>query len=274
MARMAVLLIRASFVPPEERVYRIILEGTISGVIIGSSENKVAKAVNEICLVCICEVLSGCDRNVGCVKDVCGLFQITRPYWVDSGRPVLANDDPNNNAAFTRCASDSFCSARAVENYTSKYRKVNYDVIYLHPVRLGLLLLCEGGGELHEQVPQGSYSFLLAKDFWYLQQLSAPLAHNLCVGGSLVQERWKYSTCYPSYCGFAWSGLVCSSQSIVYGRLGVDPDCNGDGVVNCFDYFAIHHFGGFGCEDNLEENFKVKLQSCLEELQESDVDYS
>nr|CAD7194881.1 unnamed protein product [Timema douglasi] len=174
MARMAVLLIRASFVPPEERVYRIILEGTISGVIIGSSENKVAKAVNEICLVCICEVLSGCDRNVGCVKDVCGLFQITRPYWVDSGRPVLANDDPNNNAAFTRCASDSFCSARAVENYTSKYRK----------------------------------------------------------------------------------------------------DCNGDGVVNCFDYFAIHHFGGFGCEDNLEENFKVKLQSCLEELQESDVDYS
>nr|CAD7446251.1 unnamed protein product [Timema bartmani] len=144
------------------------------GIIIGSSEDKVSKTVNKICLGCICEAASDCDRSVGCVKDVCGLFKITRPYWVDSGRPVLTNDDPNDNAAFTRCVSEPFCAAKAVENYTAKYRK----------------------------------------------------------------------------------------------------DCNGDGVVNCFDYAAIHHLGGFGCDGNLEESFKVKLQSCLEEFQNSDSDYS
>nr|CAD7398470.1 unnamed protein product [Timema poppensis] len=169
---------------------------------LSSSGDNVAKTVNQICLGCICEAASDCDRSVGCVKDVCGLFKITRPYWVDSGRPVLANDDPNDDAAFTRCVSEPFCSAKAVENYMTKYRKV------LHPGYFTPPVPCPDG---------------------------VPPLPDLIVPGS---------------------------------------DCNGDGVVNCFDYAAIHHLGGFGCDGNVENSFKVKLQSCLEEFQESDFDYS
>lgn len=35
--------------------------------------------VTDVCLGCICEASSGCDRNLQCNGDTCGLFRIT---WV------------------------------------------------------------------------------------------------------------------------------------------------------------------------------------------------
>lgn len=52
--------------------------------------------VSEVCLGCICEAISSCDRNLKCEGDVCGMFRITWAYWADSGKPVLPGDNPND----------------------------------------------------------------------------------------------------------------------------------------------------------------------------------
>lgn len=49
--------------------------------------------VTDICLGCICEAVSGCDRTLKCSDGVCGLFAITWAYWADSGKPTLRGED-------------------------------------------------------------------------------------------------------------------------------------------------------------------------------------
>ena len=51
--------------------------------------------INDLCLGCICEATSYCNQTLRCEGDVCGLFKITKGYWIDAGKPVLANDDPS-----------------------------------------------------------------------------------------------------------------------------------------------------------------------------------
>lgn len=52
--------------------------------------------MSQVCLGCICEAVSNCQTSLKCEGDVCGVFRITQPYWVDAGKPVLLNDDPNS----------------------------------------------------------------------------------------------------------------------------------------------------------------------------------
>lgn len=52
--------------------------------------------VSELCLGCICEAISNCNRSLGCNGDVCGLFRITWAYWADAGKPVIAQDNADN----------------------------------------------------------------------------------------------------------------------------------------------------------------------------------
>lgn len=49
----------------------------------------------EKCLGCICEAASDCNQTIGCLGDYCGMFLVSRTYWVDAGAPVLIGDDPN-----------------------------------------------------------------------------------------------------------------------------------------------------------------------------------
>ena len=51
--------------------------------------------MSELCLGCICEAASNCNRSLGCDGDVCGLFRITWAYWADAGKPVIAQDNAN-----------------------------------------------------------------------------------------------------------------------------------------------------------------------------------
>ncbi|XP_045765838.1 lysozyme-like [Maniola jurtina] len=44
-------------------------------------------------------------------------------------------------------------------------------------------------------------------------------------------------------------------------RLG--QDCNGDGVVNCYDYMAIHRLGGYGCKKDLPLEYVNAFHQCV-----------
>lgn len=126
-------------------------------------QQQYAPPVSEICLGCICEAVSNCNQSLRCTGDVCGVFRITWPYWADAGKPVLAQDKPEDDGAYARCANEPYCAARAVQGYMAKYAQ----------------------------------------------------------------------------------------------------DCTGDGVVDCYDYAALHRLGGYGCRGNLDQAFQDKFSRCM-----------
>jgi hypothetical protein len=65
--------------------------------------------VSELCLGCICEAVSNCNRSLGCNGDVCGLFRITWAYWADAGKPVIAQDHPDNEGGEACLGSAVHC---------------------------------------------------------------------------------------------------------------------------------------------------------------------
>ncbi|XP_064535968.1 lysozyme-like [Drosophila montana] len=121
------------------------------------------KLLNEVCLGCLCDAVSGCNQTRYCGDGACGLFHITRAYWADGGSLTLNNDSPQAEEAFVNCVSDPYCAANTIQNYMRKFGQ----------------------------------------------------------------------------------------------------DCNGDDVVDCYDYAAIHRLGGFGCKGELTQQYKNSLDECL-----------
>ncbi|XP_026464344.1 lysozyme-like [Ctenocephalides felis] len=124
------------------------------------------KPVTEICLGCICEAISGCNRTLTCNGDVCGLFHITWAYWADGGKNTLGGDSPDSPQAYSNCVNDPYCAASTIQGYMLKYGQ----------------------------------------------------------------------------------------------------DCNGDGVINCYDHMAIHKLGGFGCRGPLPDKYKGTFDQCLSQV--------
>uniref|UniRef100_A0A0K8VCT2 lysozyme n=1 Tax=Bactrocera latifrons TaxID=174628 RepID=A0A0K8VCT2_BACLA len=79
------------------------------------------KPVTDICLGCICEAISGCNRTTTCTGGVCGLFRITWPYWSDGGKLTLNGESPDSETAYPNCVNDPYCAANTIQNYMTKY---------------------------------------------------------------------------------------------------------------------------------------------------------
>ncbi|CAH1972053.1 unnamed protein product [Acanthoscelides obtectus] len=79
--------------------------------------------VNQQCLGCICEGISACNTSSTCDGDVCGPFKITWAYWADAGKPTVGGESPEAATAYAHCASDTYCSALAVQGYMSKFQQ-------------------------------------------------------------------------------------------------------------------------------------------------------
>lgn len=151
-----------------DRLLSLVTATAVACALFGVTVGQEQGPVSEICLGCICEAASNCNRSLGCSGDVCGLFRITWAYWADAGKPVIAQDNPNAEGAYVRCATEPFCAASTVQGYMRRFGK----------------------------------------------------------------------------------------------------DCNGDGVVNCFDYAAIHRLGGYGCSGALDYNYQNKFMNCQRQVQQ------
>ncbi|XP_075209803.1 invertebrate-type lysozyme 3-like [Lycorma delicatula] len=86
-----------------------------------SGQISYVEPVTDICLGCICEAISNCNKSLTCEGDVCGIFRITWAYWADAGKPILLNDDPNSPGAYSRCVNDPVCAGNAVTNYMNRF---------------------------------------------------------------------------------------------------------------------------------------------------------
>ncbi|XP_014259832.1 uncharacterized protein LOC106672709 [Cimex lectularius] len=82
------------------------------------------RAIDDVCLQCICEGASGCNRKAdNCFENLCGRFRMTRLFWRDAGMPTLDTDTPRKRGAFVNCALDVNCSRRTVISYVNKYAR-------------------------------------------------------------------------------------------------------------------------------------------------------
>lgn len=89
-------------------------------LIMASSEAK--DMVDTNCLACLCEASTNCNASATCETPVpdnhlCGAFRISRPYWIDAGKPIIKNDSKAREGAFEECVNDLYCAADTVRKY-------------------------------------------------------------------------------------------------------------------------------------------------------------
>ncbi|XP_073979731.1 lysozyme 2-like isoform X2 [Rhodnius prolixus] len=77
--------------------------------------------VSELCLGCICEAASNCNRTLQCNGDVCGIFRITWAYWADANKPTLDLDNASDPGAYARCVNEPKCAANTVVSYMNRF---------------------------------------------------------------------------------------------------------------------------------------------------------
>ncbi|XP_054267729.1 lysozyme-like isoform X1 [Macrosteles quadrilineatus] len=87
-----------------------------------TEDPPISESLSDLCLGCICEIMSGCNLTRGCEEGDCGMFRITKLYWIDAGMPVLNGVNPHQPQAFESCARDPECAASTVKGYMSKCR--------------------------------------------------------------------------------------------------------------------------------------------------------
>ncbi|XP_049771471.1 invertebrate-type lysozyme 6-like [Schistocerca cancellata] len=90
---------------------------------IPASSTNVTRPTFDSCFGCICEASSQCNPKLGCNNGVCGLFQITKPYWLDAGSPIVPGTSPDAEDAFERCTTHTFCALETVQLYMARYGK-------------------------------------------------------------------------------------------------------------------------------------------------------
>ncbi|XP_058819470.1 lysozyme 2-like [Topomyia yanbarensis] len=79
--------------------------------------------LNSSCFRCICEASTGCSNRLQCGQGYCGPFSISRAYWIDAGKVVKAQDDPNRWGAYEDCANQYDCATHIMTQYMEKYGK-------------------------------------------------------------------------------------------------------------------------------------------------------
>ncbi|XP_037973282.2 invertebrate-type lysozyme 3 isoform X1 [Plutella xylostella] len=56
---------------------------------------------------------------------------------------------------------------------------------------------------------------------------------------------------------------ACAAQTVQGYMSRFGQDCNGDGVINCYDHMAIHKKGGYGCSGDLPFEYVNVFNQCI-----------
>ena len=107
--------------------------------------------VTELCMGCLCEASTDCNRNFQCDGRYCGMFRISVPYWRDAGSPVKKGDNATTIAGKRRLyvpVNRSMCP-------NVKLCLTALSCFSVRALRDGPTLRRAHGAGIHGQVPQG-----------------------------------------------------------------------------------------------------------------------
>lgn len=106
--------------------WQLVLPVCVFGVFVfwtTGSTGQFIPNLNTACLNCLCYVSTMCDMANGCVGGYCGPYNISKVYWVDAGKVVLPDDDPERNHAWEDCARSYPCAQRMIRGYLQRFGK-------------------------------------------------------------------------------------------------------------------------------------------------------
>uniref|UniRef100_A0A1Y1MF21 lysozyme n=1 Tax=Photinus pyralis TaxID=7054 RepID=A0A1Y1MF21_PHOPY len=89
---------------------------------IGILCEKMDTPVSISCINCIAHASSAQNFNKTCT-DSCGVFRVSKDYWIEAGMPMV-NRIPNSHPkAFEKCANSPICGYHLVQLYMQKFKK-------------------------------------------------------------------------------------------------------------------------------------------------------
>ncbi|KRF98111.1 uncharacterized protein Dwil_GK27471 [Drosophila willistoni] len=75
-------------------------------------------------------------------------------------------------------------------------------------------------------------------------------------GDTLDNETQAFENCC--------NDVFCAGDTIQGYMRTFKQDCNGDGVIDCYDFGAIHTLGPYGCKGEVPQWYGSKLRRCIE----------
>lgn len=254
-----------------------------------STATKRLDPIDEDCLKCICTSLVSCDKTT-CEAGSCGPYEITEAYWADSGSLTTRG---RLEEGFLGCVSNRVCAKKTVQNYMQKFaRDCNNDgkvnCIDYAAVHIQGPYACGQSYEFGPKI-ETCYAKALAErvNNPRIVPIDAACLSCICYATTKCDEHF---TCSQGECGIYrinklyWEEagspkLVGDDKTTpdAFKRCVLNPhcagitltgyvskyikDCNGDGVVNCYDYMATH-FIGANCVGEVDPGFLSRFQNC------------
>ncbi|XP_026321248.1 invertebrate-type lysozyme 2-like isoform X2 [Hyposmocoma kahamanoa] len=197
-----------------------------SAVNVSKEANTNNYTLTEVCMGCLCQAVSGCKQGETCDGHACGLFHITQPYWNSAGKVTLIGQAPDQPDAQLMTTSNVTVTKECLACLCQAISGCKQGV------------RCEG-------VVCGVYR--ITKGFW-------DDADRPTLPGQSPEEDDAYSNCAID--------PYCAAQAVEGYMQRYAQDCNNDGVVNCYDYIAIHKLGPFGCSAPLQKSYLKVFNNC------------
>ncbi|CAI6367893.1 unnamed protein product [Macrosiphum euphorbiae] len=116
--------------------------------------------------------------------------------------------------------------------------------------------LCEANGECSPHMKcRGEVCGMFGITWAYWSDSGRPV-----IQGSQPTDSDAYQKCA--------NDATCARTSVIGYMKRFAQDCNNDGVVDCYDYAAIHKMGGFGCKSHLPHDYQIRFKACQLSLKE------
>ncbi|KAJ3646603.1 hypothetical protein Zmor_024184 [Zophobas morio] len=186
--------------------------------------------VNQQCLGCIC------------AGEGCGSFGITWTYWADFAKRTVKNESVQSYTAYAnvRVTFSVHLCFGFIEGQN------------LVPSKC-LFCICEAATGCNFNFNYCTFNskvcgpFRITKPYWE------------GAGSPTFLEESSNSTSAFTRCA---SNLHCSIKTVQMFMTKNKRDCNGDGIINCDDFAAIHQLGKYDCHEDLPQDFASSYQEC------------
>ncbi|XP_055383328.1 uncharacterized protein LOC129613342 [Condylostylus longicornis] len=242
---------------------------------------------SDLCIECICNVMSGCRSSTGCFANRCGPFNISDTFWSTGGAPKLSDND-SDAVAFERCANNKGCASQAVKQALSLYSTdcngdnqiTCSDYLAIHMLNAkncrnffsnkGFTRYLEtlNNCEQSRQTNDNQINEELNINRTTISEVSRPLVTNIpqscinCLYNATIEGNNINSVnCARKICesnntrqintelGTCISNRRCTPITIEGYLIAKGRDCNNDQRIDCSDFIAIYAAGFENCSD-------------------------
>ncbi|XP_037821680.1 uncharacterized protein LOC119610505 [Lucilia sericata] len=102
---------------------------------------------SSVCFRCLCMTVNECQPTFCGSGNPCGIFRISKSYWIDSGKPTISGGSTSNeDQDYLTCVNDAMCSSAVIRQYYNRNKQdCNKDGVFDCQDQIALHLLGPSG---------------------------------------------------------------------------------------------------------------------------------